>query len=79
MSSYCENKTYFVADRVGVLVLLLIVVLFHPVIFNLIPYSIHQMLTPDGAGEWVFIVLFDLVAGVIFCYVLYKIVLKLLS
>lgn len=59
--------------------LFLKMVLTPPSVFNLLPYSIHRSFSPDGSGEKMFIIIFDLIIALLLFYITYKIALKIMK
>jgi hypothetical protein len=44
--------------------------------FNFIPYLIHESISPGGANETTFIIVFDIVIGLLLFFLAYKIFTK---
>jgi len=58
--------------------LFLYMVLYSSSAFNFIPYLIHESLSPGGAGESNFIVVFDIAFSILLFWLLYKLFERLL-
>ncbi|WEK34995.1 MAG: hypothetical protein P0Y53_21110 [Candidatus Pseudobacter hemicellulosilyticus] len=58
--------------------LFLFMVLYSSSGFNFIPYLIHEAISPGGAGETTFIMVFDVLAAILLFWLLYKLFARLL-
>jgi uncharacterized BrkB/YihY/UPF0761 family membrane protein len=47
--------------------------------FNLLPYVIHEYISPGGGGETTFIRIFDIICGILIFLIIYWVLLRLLK
>ena len=47
--------------------------------FNFIPYLIHEAISPGGAGETNFIIVFDILFAILIFWLLYKLFTRILT
>lgn len=59
--------------------LFLFMVLYSSSAFNFIPYLIHEAISPGGAGESNFIIVFDVLFALLLFWLLYKLLIRLLT
>jgi hypothetical protein len=66
-----RTKSLIVAFLVSTLFLLITIVPSSS-IFNMLPYMLHESISPGGAGETNFIIGFDIAFGFLLFYIVYK-------
>jgi small-conductance mechanosensitive channel len=47
--------------------------------FNLLPYAIHESISPGGAGETTFIRMFDIICGILIFLIIYWLLSRLIK
>ncbi len=74
-----NKRTLSIILALAITAFFLIEVLSSPSGFNFLPYLIHESIKKGGEGEGTFIRIFDLCFSVLFFWIVYKIIYRILN